>query len=143
MHRLGALVPLALGLVWIVSALKSFPLGNLSNPGPALWPVITGTVLALTSMILLVTERENDEYEPFTKRSALVALGAASTAVFIVMFEEIGFVIAGFLLMLFWCRQLGHETWRLSLAVSAGVALFFYEVFGPLLSVPLPSGIFS
>ena len=143
MHRLGSLIPLALGLVWIVYALKSFPLGGLSNPGPALWPVMTGAVLALTATVLLVTERDNDDYEPLTKKSVLVALGAGSTAVFIVLFEQVGFIVAGFLLMLFWCRKLGHESWRLSLAVSAGVVLLFYEVFDPLFGVPLPSGIFS
>ncbi|HYH32924.1 MAG TPA: tripartite tricarboxylate transporter TctB family protein [Pseudonocardia sp.] len=139
MRRISALLPIGLGLLWIVSAVMSFPLGSLGEPGPALWPVIVGVLLVVMSLVLLLTERDGEDYEPFTRRSRLVALGVTSTAIFIVVFEYVGFLAAGFLLMLFWTRFLGRESWRLSLLVSAGTALAFYQIFGPMLGVPLPS----
>lgn len=138
LRRIDAFLPLVLGVLWVVYALQSFPLGGLSEPGPALWPVIVGVLLAVLSVILLLTE-DTEDHEPFTRKARLVALGVVSTAVFIVIFEQVGFVVAGFLLLLFWMRYLGRESWKLSLIVAAGVTLVFYYVFGPLLGVPLPS----
>lgn len=140
LRRVDALIPFVLGVLWVAYAVASFPLGGLHEPGPALWPVIVGVLLVAMSVILFVTE-DTEDHEPFTARSRFVALGALSTAVFIVLFEQVGFVVAGFLLLLFWARYLGRESWRLSVAVAAGVTLAFYYVFGPLLNVPLPGGL--
>jgi putative tricarboxylic transport membrane protein len=141
MHRLGALIPLALGLVWIVYALTSFPLGQLNRPGPAMWPTVVGTGLVVTSVVLFFKERDNSDYEPFTRQSGRVALGAGSVAVFIILYGLVGFIVASFLLLTFWCRYLGRESWRLSLTVAGAVTLVFYVLFGQLLGVPLPVGL--
>jgi putative tricarboxylic transport membrane protein len=141
-HHVGALVPFALGSVWVGFANASFSLGDLREPGPALWPTMVGGFLAAMSVILWLTERDDTEYEPFVKKSKFVALGAISTAVFIVIYENLGFLVGGFLLMLFWCRYLGRESWRLSLVVSAATAVLGYLVFGELLGVPLPDPLF-
>ncbi|SOD98996.1 tripartite tricarboxylate transporter TctB family protein [Blastococcus haudaquaticus] len=137
-HHVGALLPLLLGLLWVYFAYSSFPLGDLREPGPALWPVIVGIFTALISLNLWLTERDDTEYEPFTSRSKLVPLGAIATAIFIVIYTYVGFLVAGFLLMAFWVRFLGRETWRLSLVVAAATSLLGYLIFGELLGVPLP-----
>ncbi len=138
-HHVGALLPLVLGLLWIYFAYASFPLGGLREPGPALWPVIVGAFTAAISLLLWLTERDDTEYEQFTSRSKLVALGALATAVFVLIYTYVGFLVAGFLLMLFWVRFLGRETWRLALIVAAATSLLGYLIFGELLGVPLPS----
>jgi putative tricarboxylic transport membrane protein len=140
-HHVGAFLPMVLGLLWVYFAWSSFPLGDLREPGPALWPVIVGIFIAVISLNLWLTERDDTEYEQFTSKSKLVALGAAATAVFIVIFTYVGFIEGGFLLMLFWCRFLGKETWRLSLVVAAATSVLGYLIFGELLGVPLPSAI--
>lgn len=140
-HHVGAFLPMALGLLWVYFAFSSFPVGSLREPGPALWPVIVGIFVAVMSLNLWLTERDDTEYEQFTNRSKLVALGAAATAIFIVIYTYVGFIEGGFLLMLFWCRFLGKETWRLSLIVAAAASLLGYLIFGELLGVPLPSAI--
>ena len=141
-HLVGALLPLVLGVLWIWFAYSSFPLGGLREPGPALWPVIVGVFVALISLTLLLTERDDAEYEPFTSKGKLVAAGALATAVFIMIYTYVGFLVAGFLLMFFWCRFLGRESWRLSLIVAASTSLLGFLIFGELLGVPLPDPLF-
>lgn len=143
MYRLGALIPLTVGLLWLAYALLALPLGTPNNPGPALWPVVVACLLTLISTVLLITERSNAEYEPLTKRSISVALGVGSTATFIILFGMIDFIIAAFLLITFWCKYLGRETWLLSLGIAATTSLAFYALFGMLLGVPLPSLLLS
>ena len=138
-HHVGALLPMALGILWVYFAASSFDLGGLRQPGPALWPVMVGLFTAAMALLLWLTERDDTEYEQFTSRSKLVALGAAATAVFIVIYTYVGFLVAGFLLMAFWTRFLGRETWRMALIVAAATSLVGYLVFGELLGVPLPS----
>lgn len=139
MHRLGALIPLVLGLVWIVYGLMSFPLGQLNRPGPAMWPTIVGAFLVVTSLVLLLTQQSKEDYEPLTKRWPRVALGASSVGAFIVLYELVGFIVAAILMLVFWCRYLGSESWRLSGTVAVAGSLGFYAIFGLLLGVPLPA----
>ncbi len=139
MHRLGALVPLALGLLWIAYALTSFPLGQLNRPGPAMWPTIVGTVLVMTSLVLFFTGQDKEDQEPFTTRWPMVAMGAGSIGAFIVLYEVAGFIVGAILVLLFWCRYLGSESWRLSVTVAVAGAGGFYAIFGLLLGVPLPA----
>jgi len=141
-HHIGALVPLALGLVWVYSAVSSFDLGGLRDPGPALWPVVVGVFTAAMGLLLWLTERDDTEYEQFTSKWKLVVLGAVATAVFIVIYTYVGFLVAGFLLMAFWCRHLGKESWRLSLIVAASSSILGYMIFAELLGVPIPSPLF-
>lgn len=138
-RRLGALLPLALGLVWMVYALMSFPFGRLNQPGPALWPTFVAGFLVVASLALLLTERDDEDYEPFTERWRVVALGAASIASFIVLMELVGFPLAAVLVLVFWCRFLGKESWRLSVTVGVAGTATFFVVFGLLLGVPLPT----
>ena len=141
-HHIGALVPFALGLIWVYSAFSSFDLGGLRDPGPALWPVVVGVFTAAMGLLLWLTERDDTEYEQFTSKWKLVALGVVATAIFIVLYTYVGFLVAGFLLMAFWCRYLGKESWRMSLIVAASSSILGYEIFGELLGVPIPSPLF-
>jgi putative tricarboxylic transport membrane protein len=141
-HLVGALLPMVLGLLWVYFAYSSFSLGGLRQPGPGLWPVMVGAFVALISLVLLLTERDDTEYEPFTSKWKHVASGVLATAVFIVLYTYVGFLVAGFLLMFFWARFLGKESWRLSLIVAASTSLLGFLIFGELLGVPLPAPLF-
>jgi putative tricarboxylic transport membrane protein len=136
-HRwISIAVPLALGAGWAGYAITAFRVGRFSAPGPALWPLIVGSLLMVLSLVRILVDRDTTGYEPYRRTSALVAVGAGVTGVFIVAFTLIGFLISCFVLVLFWTRTLGGESWRLSLIVATSSAVALQLIFGTLLGVP-------
>ena len=140
MRRLSGIVPLVIGVFFLVLS-YSHSLGGLTDPGPGLWPLLISAVIILSSLVLLVTERDSNDYEHFTTRVRFVGFGLLSLAVFILLFAGIGFILPGFLTFVFWLRFLGGESWRFTLVFSAVCTAGFYIVFRPLLGVPLPNDI--
>lgn len=135
-HRLGPLVVLGVGVAALVGAV-GLSLGEMTAPGPGLWPFIVALLLTGSSLILVAVD-DPEDYERWTRGSARIAGGVAGLAVFVVAFEAVGFVLPAFLMLLLWLRIFGHESWRwavgLALAGSVGIYLLFDRVLG----VPFP-----
>ena len=53
----------------------------------------------------------------------------------------LGFPIGGTLATLAYLKLTAHESWRLTLALTAGTALFFWVTAGPLLNIAYPAGL--
>lgn len=140
LYRIASIAPLLLGVVCLVYS-YTLSLGRITNPGPGLWPFIVSAVIVIASVVLLFTERDNEEYEPFTQKTRLVVTGAVSVGVFIYLFQWFGFIVPSFLTLVFWLRFLGKESWVLSLGVAALVTAAFYLLFATLLGIPLPESI--
>lgn len=140
MYRLGAAVPLALGALALVLAYR-LSLRDFTDPGPGLWPFITALVVVMSAVAVLVTERDGRDYESFSRAARDIGLGLVSLLVFIALFEQIGFLIPSFLLLVFWLRVLGRESWTLTLAIAVASTAAFYVVFATLLGVPFPPDI--
>lgn len=139
LHRIGPLVVLALGVAALVGAV-GLSLGELTSPGPGLWPFIVACLLTGTTAILLFVDDPAD-YEPWTRGTARIAGGLLGLGVFVLAFEAIGFVIPAFLMLLLWLRIFGGESWRwsvsLAVAGSLGIQLLFVQALG----VPFPDGV--
>ena len=140
MYRIGGLAPLSLGVVCLFYS-YSISLGRITNPGPGLWPFIVSAVIVVASCVLLFTERSGEDYEPFTGKTRLVVAGAVSAGVFIYLFQWFGFIVPGFLTLVFWLRFLGNESWGLTLSIAALVTAAFYLLFATLLGIPLPESV--
>jgi putative tricarboxylic transport membrane protein len=70
-----------------------------------------------------------------------VALGVASVAVFIVAFQQVGFILPAFLLLIVWMKVLGNESWPWVLVLSTLLSAGLYFCFAVLLAVPFPRDI--
>ncbi len=117
--------------------------GSTRNPEPGFWPVIvSGLFLGLT-LLLLVTERDEKDYGDLDASSAAVALAVLSLGLFIFFFGRYGFIVPAFLLMLYWLRSLGGESWRLSVAGAALLVAGFHLLFVQMLGVPFPDGMLA
>jgi putative tricarboxylic transport membrane protein len=138
-HRLGPLVVLGVGVAALVGAI-GLSLGELTRPGPGLWPFIVALLLTGTSLILVIVD-DPDDYEHWTSGTARIAGGAAGLAVFVVAFEAIGFVLPAFLMLLLWLRIFGRESWRLSLGLAVAGSVGFYLLFDQALGVPFPDDV--
>jgi putative tricarboxylic transport membrane protein len=115
-------------------------LGELTNPGPGLWPLVVSIAVTITAAILTVVP-DMAAYEKWTRRTTLLAGGVLSLVVFILLFMTIGFVVPAFLLLLLWLRVFGEESWRLALMLAVGGTAVFYGGFAVLLGVPFPDDI--
>lgn len=140
MYRVGSIVPLLLGVVCLFYS-YSLSLGRITNPGPGLWPFTVSAVIVVASLMLLVTEHTDEDYERFTGKTWLVVAGALSTGLFIYLFQWFGFIVPALLTLVFWLRFLGKESWVLTLIVATLVTAAFYLLFAILLGIPLPESV--
>ncbi len=139
LYRIAPLVLLLLG-VWAMLRARDLSLGELNSPGPGLWPFMVAGLLTLTALILLVID-DPDDYEPFSRGAVGIVLGLVSLGVFIVLFQEIGFLVPAVLMLLVWLRLFAREPWRLAVPLAVIGAVAFHLVFVEALGVPFPDDI--
>ena len=138
LRRIAPLLLLALGVAALFTA-RDMGLGELTAPGPGLWPAIAAALLSATAFVLLFLDPAED-YEPWTAGTARIVAGLAGLALFVVLFQTIGFVIPAFLLLFAWLRLLAGESWRMALVLAVAGALVLHLVFVVALGVPFPAG---
>ncbi|MFI7496715.1 tripartite tricarboxylate transporter TctB family protein [Kocuria sp. M4R2S49] len=135
--RLGALVPLALG---VFGAVVSFGLGigSLGDPGAGLWPFAISLAMIVASVTALLRARQDEDVEAFDRGIVPVALSVASLLVYAALLPVIGFEIPTVLLLVFWIKILGKEGWRPALTVAVVATVAVYALFILLFAVPIP-----
>jgi putative tricarboxylic transport membrane protein len=139
LHRIGPLLVLAVGVGALVGAV-GLSLGELTQPGPGLWPFIVAALLTGTALVLLVVD-DPEDYEAWTRGTARIVGGVAALAVFVVAFEAIGFVLPAFLMLLLWLRVFGRESWQWSLGLALAGSIGFFVLFDQALGVPFPDDV--
>ncbi|KAM9862949.1 hypothetical protein ACI1US_01189 [Leucobacter sp. BZR 635] len=135
--RLNSLAVALLGVVCLVMSMQ-LPLGTAKAPGPGMWPALVSVGLTLVAVFVLVTERDDSDYESLTKRSIVSVLGFAWIAVFVVLFTHLGFTLASIIFSLVWLRFFAKESWRFTLIVAPLFTVAFVVIFSVLLRVPVP-----
>ncbi|GIE74990.1 hypothetical protein Aph02nite_09400 [Actinoplanes philippinensis] len=130
-NLIAAGVVIALGAVAVTGAAG---LGS----GPGTWPMVIGVALVILGLILAVQSRRAEPPERFTRSSLLVVAAVASMIAYVAVIATIGFEIPTLLLAFVWLRFLGRESWRTSIAVSAGIVVVFYALFVGALDVTIP-----
>jgi putative tricarboxylic transport membrane protein len=118
---------------------RDMGLGELTAPGPGLWPVVVAALLTATSVALLFLDPAED-YEPWTAATAKIVAGLAGLALFVVLFDTIGFVVPAFLLLFAWLRLLAGESWRMALVLAVAGSIALHLIFVVALGVPFPAG---
>lgn len=133
----AALVMLAIGIAGLVLS-YGYGLGQLTAPGPGLWPFAISVLITGLSAALIVTGRHGTDTEQFSKASILPAVGIVTFVALAALMPLIGFEIPALLLCVVWLRFLGRESWRSTAVVSLVTVAAFYVLFIVLLQVPLP-----
>jgi putative tricarboxylic transport membrane protein len=139
LHRIGPLVVLAVGVGALIGAV-ALSLGELTEPGPGLWPFIVALLLTGTALVLVIVDDRAD-YERWTRGTARIMGGLAGLAVFVVAFEAIGFVLPAFLMLLLWLRVFGGESWRWALGLALAGSVGLYLLFDVVLGVRFPDDV--
>ncbi|WP_308128098.1 tripartite tricarboxylate transporter TctB family protein [Modestobacter italicus] len=139
LHRVAPLLLLALGVAAVFGS-RRLGLGELTAPGPGLWPFIVSLLLTGTAAVLVLLDPAED-YEPWTRGTVRIIAGLVSLGVFILLFQTFGFVVAAFLMLLLWLRVFGGESWRMTLVLAVGGTAVMYLLFVEALGVPFPDGL--
>jgi len=133
----AAVVTGAIGAAGLLGSL-GLGLGQLTAPGPGLWPFVVSVVITTLSMVLALTGRHGTNTERFSRASVTTAVAVLTLVLLGVALPLIGFEIPSLLLTFVWLRFLGKESWRSSIVISVGTVVAFYVLFVLLLQIPLP-----
>jgi len=120
-------------------------LGRMSDPGPGFTIFLAAAALALLSLVLVLSSlwRRNSDAEraPDAVRWDKIALILFSLVVYGLVLRRVGFVIATFLLVVFFLKVLERKKWHVALLVGVGMAVGTYTVFEWWLQARLPAGV--
>lgn len=126
----------ALALVGIGFAILALQMGigGLSKPGPGMWPLFASVVLIGAAAVTAFEKSEVDADGAGWKRAVL---GCASLVIFLVLFNYLGLIIPGVLIVFFWLKVLSGERALTSAIVAVVMALSAYVLFVSVLGVPI------
>jgi putative tricarboxylic transport membrane protein len=138
-----------LGLVGLLFCLGSYTvgLGSLANPGGGFVPFLVGAILFLLSLIFLLQRVKN---RPPVKKSApfwpeksskiRVAYTLGAILVYVLIFEQVGFAVATFVLFFFLLKMIDPIKWQSAVLHSLMVTLVWFVLFQVILKAQLPEG---
>ena len=136
--KVPLVVAIAIALVFHLQT-KEMEVGSLTEAGPGYWPRVLIVAIIVVSLLGFVMDLR-DGIEPFELGgTARVLAGFVALAVFTLMFEQTGAILAGFVFLMLWLKGLNGESWRISLAIAVVAPLASYLLFVTALGVRLPA----
>lgn len=140
---------IAAGYLYMAS---QFPRLEIGDPlGPKIFPVILGTILILTAILLVFESlrkpegdpRKSDEPEEKGNKHLLVILAVALvTLVYVLVLEKVGYILDTFLLLMVTMAYFNRNKYVQNGIIAIAFSLIFYLMFAKLLGVTLPKGLF-
>jgi putative tricarboxylic transport membrane protein len=139
------------GAAYYLAALQ-YPIGKIDSPGPGLMPRGLGIIFVVLSLYLLseglhALRSERSRAHAGTEEPGDAIKAPLGVTVILVLYALLlpvaGFSIATFLAVFCAGRLLGLEGWAKPVALAVGTTALCFLVFGWLLDVPLPAGVFG
>jgi hypothetical protein len=136
----------ALGLYGLVSGIR-FGLGEPTEPGPGFLPLVSGGGLLILAVIVACAEifmpapppPDEEGDSPMAPDAPRRVVGyAAGIFAFALLMQPIGTLPTIVLFFLWIVRGVEHQSWRLTLALTAGATLGVWLLFVKALQVSLP-----
>jgi hypothetical protein len=117
---------------------QDYPMGRAGRMGPAYFPTVLGSLLALIGLIAVVRSlvRPGEAVGKFYVKE--VALILAAIVLFGFLMRGAGLVPAALVLVLLSAYASPRFRWGEALLLAAGLALFAVVVFVKLLGLPMP-----
>lgn len=133
--RLGTAL-LLVGLSIIFVEAYSLAWGDLSQPGPGLWPRSIAALSLALGIALLWVNRQTPGWL-FGRGTLRVLIAIAAVAVVPVFYSYLGFVPVAFVTAFVLLKFVSEEKWQISIILAALSAGLVYAIFGEILGLPL------
>ena len=132
-----------LGLAIAIGGVR-LKVGSISVPEPGFFPFLAGAVVATLALCRLVALGLQKKPSTVSNESAgavwkAVAL-AAALAVYTLILDQLGFILATSLLAVAVMRIARPQSWVSTIAISVTLSVACYYLFNVLLKVSLPPG---
>jgi len=145
-EAIGGMILLLFGMVTIVLALR-MPIGTFRIAGTGMFPLILGILLMFLSCIFLLKLLYQHKKTTTRRDSAAVRGSPVQLILFFgtmvlatAFFNQLGYPLASFLLLVALLRTLGMKQWILNILLSLMTAVVSYFLFVQWLKIPLPKG---
>lgn len=126
-----------LGVVAIWLAID-LGVGTLGEPGPGLWPLAAGALMAAAGVATIVQVLGGVRVESL-RGSGRPAAGIALAVVFVLLFSFVSVIVALIVVFALWTRLLGDLAWRAVVLWTLLGTAALYLLFGVLISTPFPA----
>jgi len=142
MNRISGIVVFFLGaaILWQAMALR---IGTFRSPGPGFFPCLIAVILiALSFFLIIPSPKEKKKSSPLSLRSlGRVVIIYGSLLAYFFTLEFLGFVIAGFLLMIFLFVVIDRQKITVATVTAFIFMTLAYVLFNVILKGQLPQGL--
>ena len=119
--------------------------GTLTAPGAGFFPLVTGLVLGIFSVLIIAQARETGKvpvrfWAPAANRKGIY-LSFLFILVYALLLERLGFIVSTTLFFILFSRYVSGHRWTTAVFFALVTSLATYFVFNLLLHAPLPEGI--
>jgi hypothetical protein len=133
---------LGLSVLIVVESLR-MGTGSMKEPGAGFLSLAVGLILAVFSVVLIIRGWKPARGAPPVRHSVTTVIALASLFVYSLIMETTGFVAATFLLVAVLFHLAERRPWWMVLGMSILVTAVAYLLFGVILKVYFPVGIFG
>lgn len=142
-----AVVLLAFSAFIIVNSL-AMPISSQYGPGPGMFPLGLGVILAILSVALLwdgINPRVKDKPSKFQNKRGLIssALLIAGLVGYALLITSLGYLLTTFLMVVFLMWVVARDSVKTTLLTALGVTFLLFLIFHVGLHVQLPTGPFG
>ena len=119
-------------------------IGKTHDPGPGFFPFLAGLIIAVLSLILIITSFQAQHQHSLPEGPLLTGRAALTLGVFLIsgfLVEKAGFFIITFFVTMTMLWINGVKKWPFLFLVAILTSVGIYLVFNVLLDVRLPLGI--
>lgn len=129
-----------LGTAVAYYSISALQLGTIHQPGPGLFPFVSGTGITVLCVFWLATNRQYTECEPLWRKGQLLGpvLAVVITTVYAALMEPLGYIPSTLLFLAAWQKIIERENWRKTLIVVVIGTAAMYVIFVHLLGAALP-----
>ena len=152
----SSLIVFLFGVGYLLCNTK-YPLDQWANPGPGVFPLMAGAVLAILASCQLIQSfrKPKPEEETISDNAAIhsliESLREGKTEIkplfmigvfilYLMMVKWVGFFVSNFLFVIVTSRLMGAKGWGKPIVLSAGVNIFCYFLFEVWLKLSFPRG---
>jgi putative tricarboxylic transport membrane protein len=137
---------LVLTLLYLAGAV-SYPMGTMDQPGPGMYPLFVGIFLLIATVCSLVSHLSRPvslklDLPKGRDLGRVLAVTAAAVA-YPVLFPYAGHLLASVVTVFLVLHTMGLSSWLAKAGFTVAIGLGSYYLFGVILKVPLPRGVFG